>query len=178
MLGAMLAGVVTASGFAQGNPAAAPTLVSSNRNSAAVAPKPALKDVHLSPASRDIQRLAQAQVDEIVILACITNCPGLYSLTADQIIHLKQAGVAPHVINAMMQHDQDRLSGNQPLTAATAPPVIAGNASRANESLIVEDDYYIPEQPESIGPVRAPYPVKLSDPIVILKLPSFTVPCW
>jgi hypothetical protein len=36
----------------------------------------------------------------------------------------------------------------------------------------------VPDQPESVGPVRMPYPVKLSDPIIILRLPTFALPCW
>ena len=39
-------------------------------------------------------------------------------------------------------------------------------------------EYYAPEQPENTGPVRVPYAVKLNDPIVILKLPTFRVPYW
>jgi hypothetical protein len=35
-----------------------------------------------------------------------------------------------------------------------------------------------PDQPASAGPVRVPYPVKLNDPIIILRLPSFALPCW
>ena len=37
---------------------------------------------------------------------------------------------------------------------------------------------YAPEQPEGIGPVRARYAVKLNDPIIMLRVPTLTVPCW
>ena len=36
----------------------------------------------------------------------------------------------------------------------------------------------VPNQPRSAGPVRVPYPVKLNDPIIILRLPTFTLPYW
>jgi hypothetical protein len=196
VLGMMLAGGVIAPGFSQDSPDLPPTPEASNKAGAAITPAPAPtvpgtggdqslpSNVQLSPYSLDIQRLAQAQVDEAVILAYVTNSAGIFNLTADQIIHLKKAGVAPQVVNAMIQHDQEVLSGARPLMAAATPPppaesqIVANDASWDSEVLIPEDDYYAPEQPESIGPVRAPYPVKLNDPIVILKLPSFAVPYW
>jgi len=52
----------------------------------------------------------------------------------------------------------------------------------ANDDYDADRDWFcvepddVPDQPASLGPVRAPYAVKLNDPIVILKLPSFTVP--
>jgi hypothetical protein len=42
--------------------------------------------------------------------------------------------------------------------------------------MVEPDD--VPDQPASAGPVRVPYAVKLSDPIVIFRLPTFTVPYW
>lgn len=189
VLGVILAGGMITPGFAQSSPDASPALVSSNNAAAAIATAPALAEPgpgaaqppppaqQLTPGALDIQRLAQAQVDEGVILACVTNSPGTFNVTADQIILLKQAGVTPQVISAMIRHDQESPSRARPgIVAGT--PVVAEDASRASDILIAEDDYYAPEQPENIGPVRAPYPVKLNDPIVILKLPTLSVPYW
>ncbi len=189
VLGVMLAGGIMAPVFAQTSPDASPAPGSSNHAEAAIASTPALADPgpgttqppppaqQLAPGALDIQRLVQAQVDEGVILACVTNSPGTFNVTADQIIQLKQAGVSPQVINAMIQHDQASPPRARPGTVA-GTPAVAEDASPVSSILIVEDDYCAPEQPESIGPVRAPYPVKLNDPIVILKLPTLTVPYW
>jgi hypothetical protein len=95
-------------------------------------------------------------------------------------------------MNAMIQHDQELLSGARPLIAAATPsPALAASSPAPTESHIVanddswpsepilpDDGYYAPEQPASAGPVRMPYPVKLNDPIVILKLPTLGVPYW
>jgi len=163
----------------------------------------------------EVQRLTQASVDEGVVLSYVTNSAGTFNLTADQVIYLKNLGVSPQVINTMMQHDQELISGLRPLTASSAPPlppsvqaalaaslhatsdgsaqpatlitpldppgdpqIIANDDSWNSGPWIVDDGDYAPRQPKSTGPVRVPYPVQLSDPIIILKLPSFNVPCW
>ena len=59
-----------------------------------------------------------------------------------------------------------------------ASPVVANDESRDQELLVFDDIYSAPEQPEGIGPVRAPYAVKLNDPIIMLRVPTLTVPCW
>jgi hypothetical protein len=126
-------------------------------------------------------------VDEGVLLAYVTNSASLFNVTADQIIYWKNLGVSPRVINAMMQHDQELLSGARPVIMVASPPaapppgvaqIVANEDSQPSEPLVPDDYYYAPEQPASAGPVRVPYPVKLNDPIIVLKLPSFTVPYW
>lgn len=166
-----------------------------------------------SPWVDEVERLTQAGVDEGVVLSYVANSAGTFNLTADQIIHLKSVGASPEVINAMIQHDQELISGARPLTASYPPslpaalqaalaahpqPAAATAASPATppapapapSQVIANDDFNasgdmffvepddVPEQPASAGPVRVPYAVKLNDPIVILKLPSFSVPCW
>lgn len=127
------------------------------------------------------------------MLAYVTNAPGMFDLTADDIIHLKNLGVSRQVMNAMIEHDRQLLSGARPVLVAATPgvmmaspppaieasPVEANDEDWVGEPLVMEEAYYdAPEPPAGLGPVRAPYPVKLNDPIVILKLPSFTVPYW
>ena len=163
----------------------------------------------------EIERLAQAGVDEAVVLAYVNNSSGTFNLTADQIVQLKNLGVSPLVINTMLQHDQELISGARPLKASTPPPLppavqtalaaslhttsqasappatLATPVSEPGGSIIAPDNEPgapgmwvwvepddVPDQPTAIGPVRAPYPVKLNDPIIILKLPSFALPCW
>ena len=98
------------------------------------------------------------------------------NLSADHVIQFKDLGVSPEVINAMIQHDQQVLSAATPPHADTH--TVAAAISWDSAPLIPDGEGYAPEQPASLGPVRAPYPVKLNDPIIILKLPSFTVPYW
>ena len=64
-----------------------------------------------------------------------------------------------------------------PAAPAPAPAqVIANDNSNAGGDWIYVEPDNVPDQPASAGPVRVPYPVKLNDPIVILKLPTFSVP--
>jgi hypothetical protein len=146
----------------------------------------------LSPWSEEIQKLVQAGVEERVITSYVTNSAGIFNLTADQIIYLKNAGVSPQILSLMIQHDQKLLSSGGFMTAPVEPPagpiatfatpgespIVANNDSSAQTLALPDDSYYAPEQPEGIGPVRAPYAVKLNDPIIMLRLPTFTVPCW
>jgi len=146
----------------------------------------------LSTWSHEIQKLTRAGVDERVISSYITNSAGIFDLSPDHIIYLKNVGVSPQVITVMIQHDQALMPSARPVTAAAVPPALpaastsapgesqfaANDESWLGEPWVSEDGYYAPEQPESAGPVRVPYTVKLNDPIIILKLPSFTVPWW
>ena len=169
--------------------------------------------LYVSPWVDEVERLTKAGVDEGVVLAYVINSAGTFNLTADQIVRLKNVGVSPQVVNAMIQHDQELISGARPLTAASPPslpaafqaalaahpqPAVTTAAPSAAPAapapgpvqIIANDDYNsepdliyvepddVPDQPASLGPVRAPYPVKLNDPIIVLRLPSFTVPYW
>ena len=204
LLGAMLAGAVVAPGFAQDSvhPFSA-TVPPDKSGTGTPSPPPAGApggagvqslpfNIQLSPWSSEIQMLAQAAVDESVMLAYITNSPHSFNLNPDQIIHLRNASVPRRVISAMIQHDQAlRTTAPAPTDPAVptgalaAPPgapgdvqIVANDEPWEGDYLSVDDGYSIAEQPQSAGPVRAPYPVKLNDPIVILKLPTFTVPYW
>jgi hypothetical protein len=148
--------------------------------------------VSLPPWSHEIQKLVQAGVEDRVITSYITNCAGLFNLTADQIIYLKNAGASPRILSVMIQHDQQLFSrtGLMPPPAAApadliatfatlgGSPVVAKDESPAQEQVFPDDSYYAPEQPEDIGPVRARYAVKLNDPIIMLTVPTLTVPYW
>ena len=170
---------------------------------------------YLSPWFYEIERLTQAGVEETVVLSYINNSAGTFNLTADQIISLKNLGVSPQVISAMIEHDRELISGERPLTVSASPPLppsvqaaldatfhtmsapstqptsLANPLPPPNRSIIAPDDEPgaggmwiwvepddVPDQPASAGPVRMPYPVKLSDPIIVLRLPTFALPCW
>jgi hypothetical protein len=169
--------------------------------------------LYASPWVDEVERLTKAGVDEGVVLAYVINSAGTFNLTADQIVGLKNLNVSPQVVNAMIQHDQELISGARPLRASSPPslqaafqaalaahpqPAVAAAAplatpaapSSAPVQIVANDDYNadrdwifiepddVPDQPDNLGPVRAPYPVKLNDPIIILRLPSFAVPYW
>ena len=73
---------------------------------------------NLSPGLADIIRLAQAHVDENVILAFIHNSSQTYSPTADEILYLSDLGLSQTVIAALFKQKPPA----QPEIAATAGP--------------------------------------------------------
>lgn len=221
----VLAGLVVVPGFAQDAQHASQPAVSTNSSAAAVpAPAaPALTNskadkspatvLYASPWVDEVERLTTAGVDEGVVLAYVINTAGTFNLTADQIVRLKNLGASPQVINAMMQHDQELISGARPLTAAsppslptsfkaalaahpqlaaptTAPATAPAEPPAGPVQIVANDDYNsgpdwiyvepddVADQPPSADPVRLPYPVKLNDPIIVLRLPTFSVPYW
>jgi hypothetical protein len=228
VLGMVLASGAVVHGIARDALKPSQPTVSSN-NTEAMTPAPAApaltnnagdkslsSTLYASPWVNEVERLTKAGVDEGVILSYVINSAGTFNLTADQIVRLKNIGVSPQVVNAMIQHDPELISGARPLTAASPPslpatfqaalathppqPAVAtANPSTASAApapdpgpaqIIANDDYDadrdwiyvepddVPDQPAILGPVRAPYAVKLNDPIVILRLPSFAVPYW
>jgi hypothetical protein len=225
VLGMVLASGAVGLGVAEDAPKPPQTSLSSNITAAAVPASavPALANsvrdkassstFHASPWVDEVERLTKAGVDEGVVLAYVINSAGTFNLTADQIVRLKNMGVSPQVVNAMIQHDPELISGARPLTAAPPPslpasfqaalaahpqPAVATATPSATSAapapapaqIIANDDYDadrdwiyvepddVPDQPASLGPVRAPYAVKLNDPIIVLRLPSLSVPYW
>lgn len=100
-------------------PATAPFTLSRHNNSDVPPPLPA---VRLSPWAAEIAKLAQAGVEDEVIFAFIDNS-GTFNLSADQIIHLNQLGVSSVIISAMLQHDNEIISGVRTITASSSPPL-------------------------------------------------------
>ena len=133
VLGMVLASGAVVPGVAQDALKPSQTTVSSN-NTAATVPAPAApalpnnagdkspsSTLYASPWVDEVERLTKAGVDEGVVLAYVINSAGTFNLTADQIVRLKSVGVSPQVVNAMIQHDQELISGARPLTAASPP---------------------------------------------------------
>ncbi|MEY4384890.1 MAG: hypothetical protein RLY20_173 [Verrucomicrobiota bacterium] len=93
-------------------PSAAPavSVAPASENVPAAAPMSASfsapSSVNLSPAAREIAKLAQSGVDQGVMIAYITNSSSAFRLQADDIVYLNDIGVAPTVVTAMIQHDQ------------------------------------------------------------------------
>jgi len=91
----------------------------------------------LSPALEAIVKLSKAGVAESVTLAYIQASPTPYSLDAQDILRLRERGVASQVVTAMMQHGdelrraaaeaskQTTTSASAPTYQSTAPAVTA-----------------------------------------------------
>jgi len=76
-----------------------------------------------------VVRLAQAGVDESIIMTFVTNSGSTFNLDSDKIIYLKDVGLPNDVITAMMQRDvwlqQQMAAANQPpIQPAPAPPPV------------------------------------------------------
>lgn len=74
----------------------------------AVTVKPATIPSNIVPTSplAQVVRLAQAGVDESIIMVYVTNSSRTFNLDSDRIIYLTDLGVPTEVVTAMMQRDQ------------------------------------------------------------------------
>ena len=59
-----------------------------------------------TPATEEIVRLANAGVDEAVMTTYVNNSPNRFDLKGDEIVYLKDIGVPPAVVTAMIERDQ------------------------------------------------------------------------
>ncbi len=85
-------------------------------------PPSAPENVALSGPAQQLVRLAQAGVNENVMLAFVTNSSNTFDLSADAIIYLNDLGVPGTVVTAMIQHDQViRTASFNPATGPTSP---------------------------------------------------------
>ncbi|MGA2865029.1 MAG: DUF6600 domain-containing protein [Verrucomicrobiota bacterium] len=80
--------------------------------------------VNLPPGVQDVVKLVRAGISDDVVLAQVKNTGASYSLTADQIIYLRDQGVSQAVIGALLG------SGNAavPVNPTPAPAAPAGGA--------------------------------------------------
>jgi len=81
---------------------------------AGVSSAPAPGQTPLSPNAAEVVKLARAGVGEEVILAYIKNCQSPFTLSADAILHLKDAGVTSPLIAAMLTRDSALRNQNPP----------------------------------------------------------------
>jgi hypothetical protein len=100
-----------------------------------VTPPP--QSVNISGPAAEIAKLAQAGLEENVMLSYVMNCPHTFNLSSDAIIYLNDIGVSSTVVTAMIQHDQSiressadsSASPNQPVQSPESPgPSPAPNA--------------------------------------------------
>ncbi|HUB86457.1 MAG TPA: DUF6600 domain-containing protein [Verrucomicrobiae bacterium] len=103
-------------------------------------PGDATLPANISPDSplAQVIRLAQAGVDESVILTYITNSTSPFNLTSDDIIYLKDLGLPDDAVTAMMQRDL------QLGATATVPPASDTNVVVTSEppSEVTQNYFY------------------------------------
>lgn len=149
------ANLVTA---AQAEPASAntnaPAPAATNAAAAELAAKPApapdadkLKlpeNIKPSAALSEVIKLAQAGVDESVMLTYVTNSQNLFKLGADEIIYLKDIGVPDNVVTAMLERDHalqqalNEAAQAQTQAAAAQSQAAAAQAQQAASSTAAE----------------------------------------
>jgi hypothetical protein len=124
LIGTLLA-AGTVGCFAQDNPEIPRLTVSSPEAAAALVQEfQATDPATTTPAFTEFAKLALAGIDEQVMLRVITNTPDAYRLGVDQILWLRDVGVAKEVINAMIAHDLEVNSRQVAQALATpSPPV-------------------------------------------------------
>jgi hypothetical protein len=75
----------------------------------------------LSPGLAEIIRLAQAHVDEAVILSFIQNSGQVYAPSAEEILYLSDLGLPQNVIAALFKDKPSPTTSRAPLISAAAP---------------------------------------------------------
>ena len=95
--------------------------VAAQDSTAAIAPPVAASQPapQLSYGVPQVLQLVQAKVSDGIIVSYIQNSGTIYSLKADEIVYLKQAGVSDPVLNAMLAQ-RSRLTGSTEPAATTA----------------------------------------------------------
>ncbi len=88
--------------------------------------KPLPAEVKLSSNAAQIVKLAQAGVDETIMLSFVTNSTGTFNLGSEEIIYLNDLGVENSVLTAMIEHDRLLVSASQnPAPAPATTPAYA-----------------------------------------------------
>jgi len=106
----------------------------------------------------DIIKMAQAGVDETVMLTFITNTSSMFVLTSDEIIYLNDLGVPSTVVTAMIQRDQEiKQFWSNTGQPAEQPQAMADAQASA-------PTYVDPPQPE---PEPAPIEAEPAQPTVV-----------
>jgi hypothetical protein len=95
-----------------------PSLPLPERDAAVIKRQP--PKLRLSPWTSEVVKLAESGVEPGVILAFIENS-GTFNLGADQIVYLNDLGLSGEIINAMLQHDREVITGARPLTITSEP---------------------------------------------------------
>ena len=122
----------------------------------------------MSSGVADVVKLSQAKVSEDVVLSYVQNAGTTSSLSADDIVQMRKAGVSDRVINAMLdKHSRameiaQRAEAQAPETADSsgnsAPPPEAETAPASEKTAPVE----APLTPSGSSVTVIPYPAATS----------------
>lgn len=86
--------------------------------------KPLPENIKATPALAEIIKMANAGVDESVMLAYVTNTTSTFSVGSEEIIYLNDIGVPSPVITSMIHHDQALKSQAAAAAVASTPAPI------------------------------------------------------
>jgi hypothetical protein len=90
--------------------------------------------LNLPPGLAEVVRLQASGVGDEVILGHIQNSPALNPITADQIVYLKDLGISPRVLTALLQHQRPDTSEAAPAPEESMPPMAPGAEDGASLS--------------------------------------------
>lgn len=143
----------------------------------------------------ELARLLEAGVAEEIILPYIEQTPGTYNLAPDQLIALRDLGASSEILAAALRHDAEIAAGLFIVPASTVPlqtppfrlplipePALEQPAAPVPSSIIVREpeaelpvlaaaeDTSSPTPAALLStPVRAPHPVPLTRPILVVQ---------
>jgi hypothetical protein len=132
----------------------APTALDTSNAPPARAVQPA--NITLPPELAEIVRLAQSGVSDDVLVAYIQKSPAKYSVTADQIVYMKDLGISERVFQAMLANGgQIGAAGPTPTVPQNPAPAIPGgpgtpapeatDTNAAPPTVTLADDEYFHE---------------------------------
>lgn len=114
----------TALAFPAGN------LVAQNSTAATAQPASASQPApQLSYGVPQVLQLVQAKVSDSIIVSYIQNSGTIYSLTAGEIIYLKQQGVSDAALNAMLNQRSHLTGSTEPATTTASAPTPSAPAA-------------------------------------------------
>lgn len=122
-----------------------------------------------SAALSEVIKLAQAGVDESVMLTYVTNSQNLFKLGADEIIYLKDIGVPDNVVTAMLERDhalQQALNETAQAQAQAAAAQSQAAAAQAQQAAAAQTPAAEAAAPSYVNPPSAQPAESVSQPNV------------
>lgn len=121
---------------------------------------PAITQAQQTPSLRDVIELSKAGVGDEVLLALIEVHRPVYPVDPDTLKSLKESGVAPNVIVAMIR------SGRQPAPPVASPadeplsrPMSEPASAPQPQVVVIEHEHPAPAPREVVVPVAVQYPI-------------------
>jgi hypothetical protein len=115
---------------------------------------------NLSPGAAEVVRLAGSGVGDDVVLAYIQNSQAPFTLSADNVLYLKDVGLSPQVTSAMLSHDSTLRGQPQQYAPEAAAPMAPVPAAPA------------PVAPGPMAPAVAQPPVNAPPPTYVTSPPA------